>query len=91
MARHTSKDVRLEAERRIEQLAFDIYDDVYGHLDDKRHKSRFITEIIDWLINGDLEGRSLEDLAEEWREYTTTAEEDTMNESEWYRMWRDEN
>ena len=72
-------------EQRIEQLAFDIYDEVYGHLDDKRHKSRFITEIIDWLINGDLEGRSLEDLVEEWREYTAEDEEDTMNESNWHR------
>lgn len=24
-------------EQRIEQLAFDFYDEVYGHLDDKRH------------------------------------------------------
>jgi hypothetical protein len=62
-------------EERIEQLAFDIYDEVYGHLDDKRHKSRRVGEIYDWLANGDPEGRSLGDLVEEWREYTAEDEE----------------
>jgi len=62
-------------EQRIEQLAFDIYDEVYGHLDDKRHKSQYVSEIYDWLANGDIEGRSIEDLVEEWREYTAEDEE----------------
>jgi hypothetical protein len=62
-------------EERIEQLAFDIYDEVYGHIDDKRHKTQYITEIYDWLANGDIDGRSLGDLVEEWREYTAEDEE----------------
>jgi hypothetical protein len=62
--------------QRIDRLAFDIYDEVYGHLDDKRHKSRRVGEIYDWLANGDGgEGRSLADLVDEWREYTAEDEE----------------
>jgi hypothetical protein len=63
-------------EQRIERLAFAIYSEVYGHIDDKRHKALHVGEICDWLINGDGgSGRSLGDLVEEWREYTAEDEE----------------
>ena len=58
-------------EQRIEQLALAIYSEVCGHIDDKNHKALRVAEIRDWLTDGDGgEGRSLEDLVEEWREYT---------------------
>ena len=57
-------------EQRIEQLALAIYSEVCGHIDDKNHKALLVAEIRDWLADGDGgEGRSLEDLVEEWREY----------------------
>jgi hypothetical protein len=57
-------------EERIDQLASAIYSEVYGHLDDKRHRARLETEIRDWLTEGDGGvGRTVEDLAAEWREY----------------------
>lgn len=59
-------------DERATTLARAIYREVYGHLDDKNHKAAKVTEIRDWLLDGDMgEGRSVEALAEEWREYDT--------------------
>ena len=81
----TEKEANVNVdEQRIERLAFALYSEVYGHIDDKRHKALHVGEICDWLINGDGgSGRSLGDLVEEWREYTA-GEDNTMNESNWH-------
>ena len=60
-------------EQRIEQLARAIYSELHGHLDYKYFKAMRVSEILDWLSDGDIEGRSIEDLVEEWREYTAEA------------------
>jgi len=61
-----------EQEARATTLAFSIYREVFGHLDDKNHKAAKVAEMRDWLMAGDMgEGRDVEDLAEEWREYDT--------------------
>lgn len=56
--------------RTINGLAAAIYNNNFGHLDDKVFADQKTTEIADWLSNGDLHGdETIEQLTDEWREY----------------------
>lgn len=47
-----------------------IYAEVYGDIDDKGLKASKMTEIHDWLEEGDLrDNPTVDELAAEWREY----------------------
>ena len=53
--------------------AFKIYSNIYGDIDNKFFKDKIITEIFDWLCNGDLErdgSIDVEHLTKEWIEYS---------------------
>ncbi len=59
-----------------EQLAYEIYLRMYGDVDDKHHHARKLTEILDWLSNGDLEGtESIESIVADWLEYDVPEQE----------------
>jgi hypothetical protein len=60
--------------RNLDNLAWKIYSELYGHLDDKHHQSIEIPAIHDWLVDGDQEyvqKTSIEKLAAEWKELNT--------------------
>jgi Arc/MetJ-type ribon-helix-helix transcriptional regulator len=55
--------------KRITELAEGIYGEVYGDIDNKKFHSRRVSEITDWLIDGEpLEGdETVAELAKQWR------------------------
>jgi Arc/MetJ-type ribon-helix-helix transcriptional regulator len=62
------QEVAMEA-KRIAELTEGVYSDVYGDIDNKKFHSHRVTEIIDWLTDGEpLEGdETISDLANQWR------------------------
>lgn len=57
-------------------LADRIYTAVYGRYDDRRHQSQMMSEIADWIREGDWGADQVPDveaLVAEWREYTSQA------------------
>lgn len=56
------------------KLAERIYSEVDG-ADNRQHKADTVREIEDWLDNGDGEPATVEQLAEEWKQYQKDAEE----------------
>jgi hypothetical protein len=52
-----------------QELIETIYSECYGHLDDKWFRDDKLTEIYDWLVNGDAFDCTVQDLVNEWREY----------------------
>jgi len=62
--------------RNLALMAEQLYSMLYGDIDDKRHKARYLQELLDWLEAGDLQDNpTLEALAQEWREREEAAEE----------------
>ena len=60
-----------------EALARAIYEEVYPTVDDKYFRRKKVSEINDWLSDGDNDfNRSVLSFAEEWREYDIPAETD---------------
>jgi hypothetical protein len=56
----------------ILELADKIYSNVYPNIDDKRFYDKKLTEIFDWLCNGnseEIENWTAESLVDEWKEY----------------------
>ena len=52
------------------RLSEQIYDEVYGDVDDKQHRAKTVIRIFDWLLEGEFkEGKGLEALAEDWKEF----------------------
>ena len=55
-------------------LAKSIYDQCYGHLDDRRFRDEAIGAIKCWLDDGEpVTTETVEELAREWREYNDGA------------------
>ena len=67
---YNSKRSNMDSTDQVLAIAQGIYSEVFGALDDRRFEAAKVQEIYDWLQSGDGgEGRTVEDLAEEWREY----------------------
>jgi hypothetical protein len=66
-------DIKAEYESGILlDLADKIYSNVYPDVDDKRFYDKKLTEIFDWLCNGnseEIENWTAESLIDEWKEY----------------------
>ncbi len=59
----------------IEQVAVMIYNEAYGDIDSKGHRSDKQGEIEDWLTDSDLDGgETLDELVEEWGDYIVSEE-----------------
>jgi hypothetical protein len=50
------------------EIAREIYVNVYGDIDSKRHKAEYVNHIVDWLEGGSLENATIDELTAEWRE-----------------------
>ena len=62
-------DIQAEYESGILlELADKIYSNVYSEVDDKKFYNKKLSEIFDWLCNGDWSG-TIEELTDEWKEY----------------------
>jgi len=61
-------------DERAAALAARIYSEIYGDVDDKRHKAAKVQQIYEWLTTGDdlAPDPDVEELAAEWREYDET-------------------
>jgi hypothetical protein len=60
----------------IKNMAEKVYDEIYGHIDDKNHRDMVQTEIENWLTDGDFNGQPVDQIVAEWGEYSNFGEEE---------------
>jgi hypothetical protein len=62
------QEEKKEKQMKIQEMARQIYRSVYPTIDDKRAAARVRGQIEDWLIDGDIDGMTIDELVEEWKD-----------------------